>query len=379
MIFTIRTISLALVLYYISLGQALSQKQWSYPTKGYVYQFPKDHGSHPNYKIEWWYITGHVKGDDNDYLGFESTFFRIGQKEGSDIHLAHMAITDIKRQNFYHEERLNKEGWNAYSKTGDLDLKNGNWTLKRSKDNEFLLNFSIKSDFLINLKLTPQKPLVIFGEDGISKKGPSKTAASHYITFSRLGVSGTILSDKKELKVTGNAWMDHEISSSQLDENQVGWDWVSVQLNDNREVMAYILRNKDGSISDFSKLVWISEDGELTHQNPDEFKWIQNGNYKSRETGAVYPISPSFTTKDPKSGTIRKFTVIPLMEEQEIPGKIGGVPYWEGACEVANEKGQVIGTAYLELSGYSGNLKKRLKNMFHFPKDKINQTLHYGF
>ena len=81
-----------------------------------------------------------------------------------------MAITDIKRQNFYHEERLNKEGWNAYSKTGDLDLKNGNWTLKRSKDNQFLLNFSIKSDFLINLKLTPQKPLVIFGEDGISKK-----------------------------------------------------------------------------------------------------------------------------------------------------------------------------------------------------------------
>ena len=194
MTFTIRTIFLALVLNYISLGQALSQKQWSYPTKGYVYQFPKDHGSHPNYKIEWWYITGHVKGDDNDYLGFESTFFRIGQKEGSDIHLAHMAITDIKRQNFYHEERLNKEGWNAYSKTGDLDLKNGNWTLKRSRDNQFLLNFSIKSDFLINLKLTPQKPLVIFGEDGISKKGPSKTAASHYITFSRLGVSGTILS-----------------------------------------------------------------------------------------------------------------------------------------------------------------------------------------
>ena len=360
MTFTIRTIFLALVLNYISLGQALSQKQWSYPTKGYVYQFPKDHGSHPNYKIEWWYITGHVKGDDNDYLGFESTFFRIGQKEGSDIHLAHMAITDIKRQNFYHEERLNKEGWNAYSKTGDLDLKNGNWTLKRSRDNQFLLNFSIKSDFLINLKLTPQKPLVIFGEDGISKKGPSKTAASHYITFSRLGVSGTILSDKKELKVKGNAWMDHEISSSQLDENQVGWDWVSVQLNDNREVMAYILRNKDGSISDFSKLVWISEDGELTHQNPDEFQWIQKGNYKSKETGAVYPISPSFTTKDPKSGTVRKFTVIPLMEEQEISGKIGGVPYWEGACEVANEKGQVIGTAYLELSGYSGNLKKRL-------------------
>ena len=345
MIFTIRTIFLALVLYYISLGQALSQKQWSYPTKGYVYQFPKDHGSHPNYKIEWWYITGHVKGDDNDYIGFESTFFRIGQKEESDIHLAHMAITDIKRQNFYHEERLNKEGWNAYSKTGDLDLKNGNWTLKRSKDNEFFLNFSVKSDFLINLKLTPQKPLVIFGEDGISKKGPSKTAASHYITFSRLGVSGTILSDKKELKVTGNAWMDHEISSSQLDENQVGWDWVSVQLNDNREVMAYILRTKDGSISDFSKLVWISEDGELTHQTPDEFQWIQNGNYKSSETGAVYPISPSFTTKDPKSGTIRKFTVIPLMEEQEKSNYEENFPEyldWSNAFEVlekAHEQG----------------------------------------
>ena len=347
------------ILINLSTEEALSQKKWAFPREGYSYQFPRDHGSHPDYKIEWWYITGHMESAE-DQFGFESTFFRIGQEKTNDIHLAHMAITDVKNQAFYHEERLNKEGWNAFSESGDLDLKNGNWTLKRSVNNEFMLNFSVKADYLIKLKLTPKKQQVIFGENGISKKGHAETAASHYITFSRLDVSGTITSSKKDIPVSGSAWMDHEISSSQLDENQVGWDWVSVQLDDNREIMAYILRNKDGSISNFSKLVWVGENGELTHQGPEAFKWIQNGKYKSKETGAVYPINPSFITTDPKNKNKRKFTIIPLMDEQEIPGKIGGVPYWEGACKVANEKGKIIGKAYLELSGYSGDLKKRL-------------------
>ena len=360
MIYLFKGVALLLISAFFLIGKCFSQKKWSYPSKEYNYKFPRDHGSHPSYKIEWWYITGHLQGQDQERFGFESTFFRIGQESTSDIYLAHMAITDINNQSFYHEERVNKEGWNAYSKSNDLDLKNGNWTLKRLKDNSISLKGSIKADYLIDLELTPKKPLVIFGENGISKKGPSKTAASHYITYTRLGVNGKIRYNKKELDITGSAWMDHEISSSQLDENQVGWDWVSVQLNDNREIMAYILRNKDGSISDYSKLVWIDEKGKLSHQNPKDFHWKQGGSYKSKQTGADYPITPSFTTIDPKDGVRRKFKIVPLMDEQEVPGKIGGVPYWEGACDVQDDKGSVVGKAYLELSGYSGNLKERL-------------------
>ena len=360
MINLLKGTSLIMISVFFLIGKCFAQKKWSYPSKDYIYEFPRDHGSHPNYKIEWWYITGHLQGQSQERFGFESTFFRIGQDNTSDIYLSHMAITDINDQSFHHEERVNKEGWNAFSKSKDLDLKNGNWTLKRLKNNSISLKGSIKADYLIDLELTPKKPLVIFGENGISKKGASKTAASHYITYTRLGVNGKIRYNKKTLDVTGSAWMDHEISSSQLDENQVGWDWVSVQLNDNREIMAYVLRNKDGSISEFSKLVWIDEKGKLNHQSPKDFHWKQGGSYKSKQTGADYPINPSFTTVDPKDGVRRKFIIVPLMDEQEVPGKIGGVPYWEGACDVKDNNGNVVGKAYLELSGYSGNLKERL-------------------
>ncbi|MEO0416259.1 MAG: lipocalin-like domain-containing protein, partial [Verrucomicrobiota bacterium] len=336
------------------------EAEWKNPVSSYKYEFPRDHGSHPDYRIEWWYLTGHLKGKDQHRYGFEATFFRVGQAKDQHLYMAHMAVTDIDDQRFFHEERLNREGWNAFSKVGDLDVKNGNWSLKREADT-LRLQGSVRSECLFNLKLTPAKPHVIFGETGISKKGPSPSAASHYITFTRLITEGVLTLDGEEFAVEGSTWMDHEISSSQLDEDQVGWDWTSVQLDDGREIMAYVLRERDGDHSEYSKLVWIGKDGALTHQKQPSFQWKPDGIWKSEATGATYPIEPSFTTIDPLDGRKRTFRLAPLMKEQEMPGNIGGVPYWEGACDVLDETGNRVGQAYLELSGYAGDLNARLR------------------
>lgn len=352
-------------------GQGQEEPTYRIAEPGYVYSFPHDHGSHPEFRIEWWYLTGHLFARDERRFGFEATFFRLAQRADAQpensafgtgqIYLAHMAVSDLGNQRFYHEERLNREGWNAYAKVGDLDVRNGNWSLKRKPDGEIILQGSIQSDCSFSLSLVPEKPHVIFGEDGISRKGPSESAASHYITFTRLRAKGRLSIAGEDLEVEGSTWMDHEISSSQLDENQTGWDWVSVQFDDGRELMAYMLRLRDGGYSDFSRLVWISREGELVHHPRAEIEWIPGGYWESPDTGARYPIRPVFKTVDPASGKRRTFTVVPLMEEQEITGELTGVPYWEGACDIVDENNRVVGRAYLELAGYVDGLNDRLR------------------
>lgn len=345
---------------------------FSFATPDRKLSFPEDHGNHPDFKIEWWYLTGHLFDKSGQRYGFESTFFRLGQKPGepigasqfdtSHIYMAHMAMSDPGAEEFYHEERFNREGWNAWSKTGDLDVRNGSWTLKRNPDDGVLSLFgSIQSKVDFTLVLEPLKPHVIFGENGVSRKGRSESAASYYITWPRLEVSGILNHRGREIEVTGSAWMDHEISSSQLEADQTGWDWVSIQFDDGRELMAYMLRLKDGGYSPYSKMVWIDQGGGLIHQKTDEFQWVPGGPWHSNETGATYPIRPKFTTTDPATGKQRTFQIVPLMEKQEMTGKLGGVPYWEGACDVTDDSGKTVGKAYLELAGYVDGLSEKLR------------------
>lgn len=351
-------------------SQLAGNEPWSIPNTRHELQFPRDHGSHPDFRIEWWYLTGHLFSGERRF-GFEATFFRLGQKMAvpedanpqfgnSQFYLAHMALTDQENGRFYQEERLNRDGWDAGAKVGDLDVWNGNWSLAREGDS-MVLKGSIRSDIAFTLRLTPKKRHVLFGENGISQKGANISAASYYITFPRLEATGTLSVSGEERKVTGEAWMDHEISSSQLDRNQVGWDWVSIQFFDGREIMGYILRNEDGTVSRFSRLVWIEKNGELTHYQPEQYQWIPGGNWKSEKTGAVYPISPTVKTTDPETGDEVVFTVRPIQENQEILGELGGVSYWEGACDVLDGKGKEVGRAYLELTGYSGDLGEKLR------------------
>lgn len=207
----------------------------------------------------------------------------------------------------------------------------------------------IRADARFALTLTPAKPLVRFGDAGYSRKGAAPTAASYYLTFPRLAASGTLIYEGKNLPVTGEAWMDHEYSSSQLDTNQVGWDWLSAQLKDGRELMFYRLRTTDGGTDPASTLTWIDTSGR-TVRSP--FKWEPLTTWKSPATGAEYPQRIRLTTTDPATNTEVVFLVEPVAADQELGGSLGGVTYWEGACRILSPDGTDLGNAYLELTGY---------------------------
>jgi predicted secreted hydrolase len=234
-------------------------------------------------------------------------------------------------------------------------VRNANWTLKMAPASQRLhLAATVHADVLLNLDLESMKPLAIFGENGVSRKGSSPSAASHYLTFPRLKVSGALKSGVESLDVTGEAWMDHEFSSSQLDEGQVGWDWAALQLHDGTELMVYRMRREDGSTDAASKLVTIAHDGAQQALGPDAFSWKEITRWKSPRSGAEYPIEVQVTF-----GQVT-YQLRPLVQDQEQGGDITGLPYWEGACDVLDASGKVVGRAFLELAGYAGDLRKHL-------------------
>jgi len=329
------------------------------PQPGYVFQFPRDHGSHPEFKLEWWYLTGHLFAEDGRRFGYQATFFRSAAPDKSgQLYLAHMALLDARSGKFYHQERLNREGWDASSATETLDVRNGPWSLRfvegAGKTETMELRGGVRADVSFSLTLTPAKALVIFGENGVSRKGAEATAASYYLTFPRLKAEGTLTVGGEIFKVSGESWMDHEVSSSQLGAGQVGWDWVSVQLSDGREIMFYRLRLRDGSSDPASTLTWIAADGAL---RKSDFGWEVLETWTSAETGAVYPVRVRLTTSEPESGRRVVLTLEPLAKAQELTGNLGGIPYWEGACRVLGEDGKEVGRAFMELTGYAKALK----------------------
>jgi len=327
------------------------------PQPGYVFSFPRDHAAHPDFRIEWWYVTGHLYATDGRRFGLQATFFRNAAPDRSgDLHLAHMALLDVTTGTFLHQERLNRDGWDARAAVDRLDVANGPWSLQMTDPitEQMLLRGGIRGEASFTLELTPSKPLVRFGESGYSRKGADPTAASYYLTFPRIATRGELVVGTESLTVTGELWMDHEISSSQLSAGQVGWDWISVHFTDQRELMLYRLRRSDGSADPASTLTWVDADSR-TQVAP--FTWTVQSTWKSAKTGAAYPSKVKVVTTDPATGAQVELFIEPLAESQELTGELGGVPYWEGACRVRDAAGREIGSAFMELTGYAKDLK----------------------
>ena len=339
----------------VSLGDA---QDFATAKPGRVFAFPRDHGSHPEFRTEWWYVTGHLHDEAGKRFGFQATFFRQAQlDEGKpmQMHLAHAAWLDVAAQKFISEEKLNREGWDAMASTSKLAVRNGNWSLSMGDDDETMkLAFTVNASVVAELEMKPEKLLVIFGKDGVSRKGASPEAASHYLTYPRLKVSGKARTGDISQTMSGEAWMDHEFSSSQLDAGQLGWDWAAIQLNDGREVMVYRMRREDGSIDASSTLAIVDPSGKAQHHPADGFSWEVLDRWKSPVTGAAYPNHVCVTV------AADSFELRPLAQDQELDGSITGLPYWEGACDVLDLKGNLIGKAFLELAGYAGNLRQHL-------------------
>lgn len=335
------------------------------PQPGHVFSFPRDYGAHPDFRIEWWYVTGHLHGEHDRRFGFQATFFRLAGPTGRDsddanfsrreVYLAHMAVTDVKSGTFLHDERLNRLGWDAGAAIGKLDVFNGPWSLKMDDAGGMRLKGSVEATASLDLELKPAKPLVVFGEDGVSRKGAEADAASYYLTFSRLRASGHLAIGGADLPVDGEAWMDHEISSSQLGKDQVGWDWTCVQLDGSpRELMLYRMRRADGTADPVSRLQWVTPAGKAV---TEPFTWEVVSTWTSPRSHATYPAKVKLTTTDPDSHASRTFVLEPILADQELTNALGGGPYWEGACKVLDGDGQEAGSAYLELTGYAKALK----------------------
>ncbi len=346
------------------------------PQPGRVFSFPQDHGSHPDFKIEWWYVTGHLWDQASNRFGFQATFFRSAGPPrptgptppaggfGSDqLFLSHMALLDVATGGFRHEERLNRGGWAAGAATHHLHVWNDHTSLTQTSTNPeaFHLQGGIRAEAAWDLLLQPAKPRVVFGTNGVSRKAAEPTAASHYLSYPRLTVEGHLEFAGARRAVRGVAWMDHEFSSSQLAADQAGWDWISVQLHDGREVMAYRLRHRDGTTDPFSTLAWIDRDGQVTHQAAHEFTLEPLDYWRSPRTRAEYPSGLRLRGRDPHTGRGIQWDLTPLARDQELAGAVGAVPYWEGACQVRSETGEDLGVAFTELTGYAGNLADRLR------------------
>jgi predicted secreted hydrolase len=244
---------------------------------GYEYRFPRDFYSHDDFRIEWWYCTGHLEDAAGRSFGYQLTFFRVAldgkgkvdnpsQWKIDHIYFAHMTLSDIENEKFYFFERINRAGLGqAGAESDQLKIWNEDWSLTESDKAHHLK--AREGEVAFDLKLTPSKPLVIHGRHGVSQKGEASGNASHYFTFTRMQTEGQVTLKGTTYRVKGLSWMDHEFSSNQLSDAQIGWDWFSVQLDNGTELMLYQIRKKNGAIEKNSSGTWVDADQRVFHSN----------------------------------------------------------------------------------------------------------------
>lgn len=325
---------------------------------GYHYQFPRDNFCHPAYSTEWWYYTGNVTSPSGHRFGFELTFFRQGisrQPNSSpwyvhDLYMAHFAISDLTGRHYEEAERLNRAGPGiAGADAAQQAVWNGNWEAHIGNDGQRLK--AVTRDFSIDMSLTPAKPVVIQGRDGISQKAAGAGHASHYISLTRLLTSGSIRFDGADYRVKGSSWMDHEFFSGSMASDESGWDWVALQFNNNTELMLYRMRHKDGTIDPFSSGSYVDANGRSTFLSSSDFSMQPDGAlWTSPQTKGRYPLRwqisvPRFRLQ---------CTVSTPLRSQELASRFGP-SYWEGAVDVSGGQSgaRLGGVGYLEMTGYA--------------------------
>lgn len=382
--FNIRSVPILLVL--LSFCNALAaewiqpplttESGYRVPQPDYVPQFPRDHGAHPGYAIEWWYWVGHLKAiDGSREFGFQSTVFRL---EGDanriqsnmqqipfgtqQLFMTHVALSDIDVARHVHAERILREGWQARASTETLDLQVGPIIAHWNAAEECMKKrVALPEGRMLEIKLKPLKPLVTFGERGLSRKGDDPAAVSWYWTYPRLEITGALIEGDQRTEVSGIGWMDHEISSSQLSDNMVGWDWAAIQLDDGTEVKVYRLRTKENGSDRWSPICWIDSEGGKRRAYAENLQWQTGKVWESDQTGNRYPNEVTIRATHPDTGEEMVYHLKPRLNAQEFIGNQSGNAYWEGACEVFNEDGARIGKAYMELVGYGGSMANQLK------------------
>jgi predicted secreted hydrolase len=335
--------------------------QYQKALPGYHYEFPRDHFNHPDYQTEWWYYTGNLRSTEGHRFGFELTFFRQGVNRGKapasdwdvqDVYLAHLALSDLDGGHFHQTERVNRAGPGIAGVSEEsAKVWNGNWQVLWKPDRQQLQ--AIAEDFTLLVTMTSRKPPVIHGTNGVSQKGAGAGEASHYISFTRLPTSGTIDLDGREYQVEGTSWMDHEFFTERIDTTRSGWDWVSLQFDDNTELMLYRFRHKDGSMDPFSAGTYVDAQGQAQHLASTDFSMQpETETYTSPETHGSYPVAWQVTVPALKLDVQMR---TPLKPQEIVSKMTAGLSYWEGAITISGTKSgrPAAGVGYLEMTGYA--------------------------
>jgi len=370
-------IVLTILLFLIQIGSYATSRAATFKsaTPGYHYSFPKDHGSHEAYRTEWWYYTGHLQTTDGRVFGYQLTFFRSGMDHPSlatnpsrwaiqHLYLAHFAITGENEKRFFYADKVNRAGvGNAGAKTNALGIWNDDWKVvgvPADSTQEAMIHHLTASEgeWAIDLVLTPLKPPVIHGQNGISKKGEGFTQASHYYSLTRMETRGNLKINGLTLEIKGTSWMDHEFGSNQLSDHQAGWDWFGLQLDNGIELMLYHIRQKNGTIDPFSSGTIIWPDGSSRHLTLRDFQITSRGLWKSPKSGGRYPSTWQISIPDEEI----TLSLMPTVSDQElITARSTGVTYWEGSVNIqGSHKGRIAtGKGYVELTGYAESMRKK--------------------
>jgi predicted secreted hydrolase len=359
------------ILFFLALVFAVTATagDWKIAEPGWQYEFPRDHHAHLEFKTEWWYFTGNLFDAEGHRFGYELTFFRHGIRPPGerdpnasrfivgDLKFANFAVTDGAGQKFYFDEKTSR---GAFGEAGFDDGQRlawiEKWTVTQGGENEFDLQASATFGAL-RLHLRGVKPAVVHGENGVSVKAAGATSASHYYSLSRLEAAGELTLNGSARAVSGQSWFDHEWSSSQLGLGEVGWDWVCLQWDDGAELMLYRMRLENAGVEPSSSGTWIAADGTTTHLRAADFQMSAVESWKSRATGAQYPVE--WRVRLP--GQHVEFTIKPILKDQEL--KLGAITYWEGAIDASGTRDgkPIAARGYLELTGYAGRIREALQ------------------
>lgn len=335
--------------------------------------FPDDHGPHPGFRTEWWYYTGNVFTKDGRHFGYQFTIFRSqmsppdsGAQDNAfnenwntnQLYLGHFAVSDVEAEDHVFEERYSRGAAGlAGSQADPHRIWLEDWEIIRIEtesgdDKNFTVNIQAEMEdgTSINFDITPSKPLVLQGEDGYDPKGSETGNASYYLAFTRMQTNGVITKDGQEYRVSGDSWMDHEWSTSALDEDQEGWDWFSIQLSNNYEIMYYQLRNSDGSVSEFTNGSVIDPDGNKVNFDTGEVTLEVLDTWKSPHSGANYPSTWNLSIPG-KNIDLQVETAFP---DQEMDVS---VRYFEGVLRLRGVMNgeEITGNGFVEMTGYGEN------------------------
>lgn len=349
-----RLLSAAGICILIIASACAAPPRFSAATPGRTLSFPHDFGAHPDFRTEWWYVTGWLQTPEQKPLGFQITFFRFATDHDranpsrfapKHLIIAHAALSDPQVGKLLHDQKIAREGFGlALAKQGNTDVGLDDWRFVRDADGHYRAHVAAR-EFTLELSLTASQPLMPQGDNGFSRKGPQPAQASYYYSEPQLQVTGSVVRNGKPVAVTGNAWLDHEWSTTVLDPDAAGWDWVGANLDDGSALMAFQIRGKNGARL-WAHAALRDRFGHITQFSPDQVRFVTQRTWRSPRTNASYPVAMLIQT-----GTIT-WQLMPLQDDQELDSRQStGSVYWEGAVTVTRN-GQPAGRAYLELTGY---------------------------